>query len=82
VLSPALAAGARPVSAPTPPPRRWECGCQQPPVLLATYEAATGTVHLKVRDRYYHIEGGKRLVATCPRCGRSQTLNLPVMRDA
>ncbi len=52
---------------------RWECHCQQPPVLLATVDAA-GTLNLKVRDRYYHIERAGRVRATCPRCGRVHIL--------
>jgi hypothetical protein len=45
---------------------RWECHCQAPPVLLGTYDG-TGTVHIKVRDRYWHVTGLVR--TTCPRCG-------------
>jgi hypothetical protein len=63
------------VSRPRPhprPPRRWECACQHPPVLLATFEG-TETLNLKIRDRYYHIVGTFRVQATCPRCGRVHT---------
>ena len=50
---------------------RWECHCQTPPVLLGTHDRS-GTVHIKVRDRYWHIIG---LVKTaCPRCGTEHVL--------
>jgi hypothetical protein len=58
------------------PPRslvRWECRCQQPPVLLATYDAS-GRIHVKSRDRYWHILGSVQTV--CPRCGSEHTLDL------
>jgi hypothetical protein len=46
-----------------------------PPVLLATVEG--DRVNLKIRDRYYHIEGVRgRVRATCPRCGREHILTL------
>ena len=45
---------------------RWECRCQDPPVLLGTYDAS-GTVNIKVRDRYWHVIG--QIWTTCPRCG-------------
>ncbi len=46
-----------------------------PPVLLATVEG--GRVNLKIRDRYYHIEGVRgRVRATCPRCGKEHVLAL------
>lgn len=52
---------------------RWECRCQQPPTLLATYDAQ-GRIHIKARDRYWHVDG---LVQTvCPRCGSEHTLDL------
>lgn len=54
-------------------PRRWQCDCRQPPVLLATVDA-TGALTLKVRDRYYRIERAGRIRATCPRCGREHIL--------
>lgn len=55
--------------------RRWVCPCSVPPVLLATVEG--DRVNLKIRDRYYHIEGVQgRVRATCPRCGREHTLTL------
>ena len=57
-------------------PRRWLCHCSTPPVLLATLEG--GDVNLKIRDRYYHIEGlHGRIRATCPRCGKAHTIALP-----
>ena len=46
--------------------KRWVCACRQPAVLLATYDR-DGWVHIKVRDRYWHVSG--RVEATCPRCG-------------
>ena len=56
-------------------PRRWVCHCTIPPTLLATVE--NGKVNLKVRDRYYHIEGVHgRLRAICPRCGQEHVLTL------
>ncbi len=57
-------------------PRRWLCHCSVPPILLATLEG--GNVNLKIRDRYYHIEGlHGRIRATCPRCGQQHTIDLP-----
>ncbi len=56
-------------------PQRWVCHCSTPPVLLATVEG--GRVNLKIRDRYYHIEGVRgRVRATCPRCGKEHVLAL------
>jgi hypothetical protein len=56
-------------------PRRWLCHCSTPPILLATLEA--GSVNLKIRDRYYHIEGVHgRIRATCPRCGKEHIVEL------
>ena len=52
---------------------RWECHCQQPPVLLATYDDG-GRIHIKARDRYWHIDGVVRTV--CPRCGAEHVLDL------
>jgi hypothetical protein len=54
---------------------RWECRCQQTPVLLATYDGH-GRIHIKVRDRYWHIEGIVQTV--CPRCGAEHALDLRV----
>jgi len=57
-------------------PRRWLCHCSVPPTLLATLEG--GNVNLKIRDRYYHIEGlHGRIRAICPRCGQQHTIDLP-----
>jgi hypothetical protein len=52
---------------------RWECRCQEHPVLLATYNAA-GRVNIKVRDRYWHVLGQVRTI--CPRCGAEHVLDL------
>ena len=55
--------------------RRWVCRCSTPPVLLATVEDRK--VNLKIRDRYYYIEGVQGQVrATCPRCGKEHLLVL------
>jgi hypothetical protein len=51
---------------------RWECHCKQPPVLLGTYDAS-GTVNIKMRDRYWHVVG--RIWTTCPRCGKQHTFD-------
>ena len=54
-------------------PRRWLCHCSSPPILLATLEG--GSVNLKMRDRYYHIEAERgHIRAVCPKCGRQHTL--------
>lgn len=56
-------------------PRRLLCPCSLPPVLLATIE--DGRVNLKIRDRYYHIEGVQgRIRAICPRCGKEHIVEL------
>jgi len=67
-----------PISAATTPrpdaasPQRWECHCQQPPVLLGTMTPG-GQVNIKVRDRYWTAS---RPVSTrCPRCGAEHTLS-------
>lgn len=52
---------------------RWECRCQQPPVLLGTYDAR-GRINIKMRDRYWHIDGVVQTV--CPRCGSEHRLDL------
>jgi hypothetical protein len=58
---------------------RWECRCQDPPVLLATYEPS-GRINIKVRDRYWHVMGQVRTI--CPRCGADHVLDLrPRDRD-
>lgn len=70
--SPGSAHRAQPAAA---PPQRWLCHCSTPPILLATVEG--GNVNLKIRDRYYHIEGlHGRVRATCPRCGQQHTIEL------
>jgi hypothetical protein len=51
---------------------RWECRCRNPAVLLGTVDR-TGRVNIKVRDRYFHIEG--RVWTQCPRCGAEHTLD-------
>jgi hypothetical protein len=60
---------------------RWECRCQDPPVLLATYEP-NGRINIKVRDRYWHVIGSVR--AICPKCGADHLLDLSgnASRDA
>lgn len=52
---------------------RWQCRCQEPPVLLATYDAE-GRVNIKVRDRYWHVHGQVQTI--CPRCGAEHVLDL------
>ena len=60
---------------PEPRPRRWLCRCTDPPTLLATLEG--NQIYLKIRDRYYHIEGLLgRIQATCPRCGKQHSIEL------
>ena len=59
--------------APQLPLFRWECRCRQPPVLLATYDAR-GRIHIKVRDRYWHVQGIVQTI--CPRCGSEHALDL------
>ena len=51
---------------------RWECRCRQPPVLLATYDAR-GRIHIKARDRYWHVQGIVQTI--CPRCGSEHALD-------
>lgn len=53
--------------------QRWECPCREPAVLLGTFER-TGRINIKVRDRYWHVEGVVR--TTCPRCGVEHVLDL------
>jgi hypothetical protein len=53
--------------------RRWECRCREPAVLLGTFERS-GRINIKVRDRYWHVEGVVR--TTCPRCGVEHLLDL------
>lgn len=52
---------------------RWECRCRIPPVLLATYDER-GRIHIKARDRYWHVNGVVQTV--CPRCGSEHTLDM------
>jgi hypothetical protein len=58
---------------------RWECRCQEPPVLLGTYDES-GHVNIKVRDRYWHVQGSS-VHTVCPKCGAEHTLELPRGRD-
>lgn len=51
--------------------RRWVCDCQDPPVLLATYDDS-GRVNIKARDRYWHCQG--RVQTICPKCGQEHVL--------
>ena len=51
---------------------RWECRCRQPPVLLATYDGR-GRIHIKARDRYWHVQGIVQTI--CPRCGSEHALD-------
>ena len=53
--------------------KRWECTCQSPPVLLATYDES-GTINIKARDRYWTVFG--TVQAHCPLCGTEHTLDL------
>jgi hypothetical protein len=57
------------------PAVRWECHCQTPPVLLATWETG-GRVNVKVRDRYWHFDGFGQVHAVCPRCASEHVLDL------
>ena len=52
---------------------RWECRCQLPPLLLATYDA-TGLIQIKVRNRYWYVRGTVQTV--CTRCGGEHALDL------
>ena len=57
---------------------RWECNCQESPVLLATYDDR-GRINIKIRDRYWTVQDG--VVKThCPRCGAEHTLDLSQQR--
>jgi hypothetical protein len=58
---------------------RWECRCQERPILLATYDAR-GRVHIEVRDRYWHVHGQVQTV--CPRCGAEHILDLRADPDS
>jgi hypothetical protein len=63
----------------TAPRSRWECGCSDPPVLLAMYEPG-GQVQIKLRDRFYLASGCVH--ATCPRCGAQHILDLRPSSDS
>lgn len=63
----------RPRRSPRTAVYRWECPCQDPPVLLATYDP-DGRINIKVRDRYWHVFGQVRTI--CPRCGAEHALDL------
>ena len=63
-----------------PPSERWVCPCQDPPVLLATWDRS-GRVNVKVRDRYWHFSGFGTVKATCPRCATEHVLDLERERD-
>lgn len=52
---------------------RWECRCQHPPFLLATYDA-TGLIQIKVRNRYWYVRGTVQTI--CTRCGGEHSLDL------
>ena len=56
-------------------PIRWECRCHQTPVLLGTYDPG-GQIHIKVRDRHWHILGAVH--TRCPRCGAEHARDLRV----
>ena len=45
---------------PRPPIYRWECGCRQPAVLLATFDLA-GHVEIAQEDRYWQVDGRIRV---------------------
>jgi hypothetical protein len=64
----------------SPPAHRWECGCQQPPVLLATW-TDTGQVNIKVRDRYWHVSGCAVIQTTCPRCATEHRLDVARLQE-
>lgn len=65
----------------TPPAYRWECPCQDPPVLLATYDP-NGRMNIKVRDRYWHLYGFGQVQAICPRCAGEHVLDLRFLQQA
>jgi len=64
-----------------PPAYRWECPCQEPPVLLATY-GPDGRMNIKVRDRYWHLYGFGQVQAICPRCAGDHVLDLRFLQSA
>jgi hypothetical protein len=53
--------------------QRWECHCREPAFLLGTFDQS-GRINIKVRDRYWHVQGIVR--TTCPRCGLEHELDL------
>ena len=63
------------LSPPREKPTRWECHCQEPPVLLATYDRS-GRVNIKSRDRYWNVASPVHTV--CPKCGAEHFLDLPL----
>ncbi len=65
----------------TPPTFRWECPCQEPSVLLATY-GPNGRINIKVKDRYWHLFGFGQVQAICPRCAAEHILDLRMLRHA
>lgn len=65
----------------TPPTYRWECPCQAPAVLLATYDPG-GKVNIKVRDRYWHVVGFGQVQAICPKCAAEHVLDIRSLQDA
>lgn len=65
----------------TPPVYRWVCPCQDPPVLLATY-GPNARINIKVRDRYWHLQGFGMVEAICPRCAAEHMLDMRLLRHA
>ena len=65
----------------TPPVYRWVCPCQDPPVLLATY-GPNARINIKVRDRYWHLQGFGVVEAICPRCAAEHMLDMRLLRHA
>ncbi|HEU0164508.1 MAG TPA: hypothetical protein VFQ54_05635 [Thermomicrobiales bacterium] len=65
----------------TPPIYRWVCPCQTPPILLATY-GPNGRINIKVRDRYWHLQGFGMVEAICPRCAAEHMLDMRLLRNA
>lgn len=65
----------------TPPVYRWVCPCQNPPVLLATY-GPNARINIKVRDRYWHLQGFGMVEAICPRCAAEHVLDMRLLRHA
>jgi len=65
----------------TAPVYRWVCPCQNPPVLLATY-GPNARINIKVRDRYWHLQGFGMVEAICPRCAAEHMLDMRMLRHA